>query len=51
MRPEAARDVGDRLKLHRRAVHADGREYNVITLRPGTQARFSTNRFPRDLAP
>jgi hypothetical protein len=45
LRPSSARDVGDRLKLHHRVLHADGREFNVITLRPGTRARFSTNRF------
>lgn len=44
MRPQAARDSGDRLKLHRRVLRADGREYTVITLRPGGRVRFSTNR-------
>ncbi|GII90570.1 hypothetical protein [Sinosporangium siamense] len=44
-RPDAARDAGDRLKLHRRRMHADGRDYTVITLRPDAGARFSTNRY------
>ncbi|MEN3539173.1 hypothetical protein AAH991_28950 [Microbispora sp. ZYX-F-249] len=44
-RPGAAARAGDGLKLHRRPVRADGRDYNVITLRPGSRARFSTNRF------
>ncbi|WP_336214082.1 hypothetical protein [Nonomuraea sp. LPB2021202275-12-8] len=42
-RPSNTRQAGDRLKLHRRHLRADGREYTVITLRPGTRARFSTN--------
>lgn len=33
------------MKLHRRAVRLDGRPYTVVTLRPGTDARFSTNYF------
>ncbi|GAA0397065.1 hypothetical protein GCM10009530_55810 [Microbispora corallina] len=43
MRPSNARDGGDRLKLHRHDLRADGRDYTVITLRPGTRVRFSTN--------
>jgi hypothetical protein len=43
-RPGSARDAGDRMKLHRRPVRLDGREYTVITLRRGTRARWSTNR-------
>jgi hypothetical protein len=43
-RPTAAARTGDRLKLHRRRLRLDGREHTVITLRPGTDARFSTNR-------
>ncbi|GIG51823.1 hypothetical protein ACFO1B_29475 [Dactylosporangium siamense] len=31
------------MKLHRRAVRCDGREFTVITLRPDTDCRFSTN--------
>ncbi|GII04374.1 hypothetical protein [Planobispora takensis] len=42
-RPANAHETGDRLKLHRRTLRADGREYHVITLRPGTAAGFSTN--------
>src|SRR5215467_6778077 len=37
--------IVDRLKLHRRLMRLDGRDYTVITLRPGTDARFSTNYF------
>lgn len=44
-RPSNTRVVGDRLKLHRHDVRADGRDYRVITLRPGTRARFSTNHY------
>lgn len=35
----------DQLKLHRRAMVLDGRVHTVISLRPGTDFRFSTNRF------
>ncbi|RJL32713.1 hypothetical protein [Bailinhaonella thermotolerans] len=45
VRPSARRDEGDDLKLHRRAVRADGRDLTVVTLRPGHAARFSTNRY------
>jgi hypothetical protein len=45
LRPSSTREVGDRLKLHRRHLRADGRDYTVITLRPGTRARFSTNHY------
>jgi hypothetical protein len=31
------------MKLHRHLVHADGRDYTVITLRPDAYARFSGN--------
>jgi hypothetical protein len=44
-RPRTAAATGDGIKLHRRPLRADGRDYSVITLRPGTPARFSTNRF------
>ena len=44
-RPAAAKRIGDRLKLHRRTVRADGRDYTVVTLRPDAYARFSTNHF------
>lgn len=42
-RPAGAGHVGDRMKLHRRAVWCDGRMFTVITLRPDTDCRFSTN--------
>jgi hypothetical protein len=44
-RPGAGRDIGDRMKLHRHLVRLDGRQYTVITPRPGTAVRFSTNRY------
>lgn len=44
-RPGAGESVGDRLKLHRYLLRLDGREYTVITPRPGTGVRFSTNRY------
>jgi len=37
--------IVDRFKLHRHVVRLDGDPYTVIALRPGTDARFSTNRF------
>ncbi|WP_051814227.1 hypothetical protein [Kitasatospora sp. MBT63] len=33
------------MKLHRRVLRLDGREYTVLGLRPGTTARFATNRY------
>ncbi|WP_432971607.1 hypothetical protein [Dactylosporangium sp. CA-233914] len=42
-RPHAVTQVVDRMKLHRRRLRLDGREYTVVTLRPGTEVRFSTN--------
>lgn len=44
-RPDAATRIVDRLKMHRRHVRLDGRQYTVLTLRPGTDARYSTNFF------
>lgn len=44
-RPHAAAHTGDRAKLHRRRLRLAGRDHTVITLRPGTDARFSTNRY------
>ncbi|UGT59029.1 hypothetical protein [Nocardia asteroides] len=44
-RPGTARAVVDGLKLHRHAVRLNGAAHTVITLRPGAEARFSTNRF------
>lgn len=45
LRPDAARDTGDRLKLHRREMRLDGRDFVVVSPRPGTEVRFSTNYF------
>jgi hypothetical protein len=45
IRPAAARGAGGGLKLHRRVLRLDGREHTVLTLRPGTRARFATNNF------
>lgn len=42
-RPHAVSYVGDRVKLHRRVVRANGRDYTVISPRPGTDVRFATN--------
>jgi hypothetical protein len=36
-------DIGDRLKLHRREIRLAGKDYTIISPRPGTQVRFSTN--------
>ncbi|WP_282784315.1 TfoX/Sxy family DNA transformation protein [Nocardia sp. CC201C] len=44
-RPATARSVSDGLKLHRHQVRSPGHVHTVITPRPGTHARFSTNRF------
>ena len=44
-RPGTAGSVADGLKLHRHSVRWSGRAHTVITLRPGTRVRFSTNRF------
>ncbi len=44
-RPTAATRIVERLKLHRRRLRLDGCDYTVVTLRPGTYARFSTNYF------
>lgn len=44
-RPDTARSVADGLKLHRHPMRGHDRVRTVITLRPGTRVRFSTNRF------
>ncbi|WP_280436718.1 hypothetical protein [Nocardia carnea] len=44
-RPRRVAATDDQLKLHRRVMVLDGRVHTVITLRPGTDFRFSTNRF------
>lgn len=43
-RPRAQR-IGDRMKLHRRAVRVGGSRLTVITPRPGMDTRFSTNHY------
>jgi hypothetical protein len=42
-RRQAAKRIDDRVKLHRHVVACGGRDYTVITLRPGAYARFSDN--------
>ncbi|MFG1795009.1 hypothetical protein [Nocardia sp. NPDC049149] len=42
-RPSSATDA--MLKLHRRTMVLDGRVYTVVSLRPGSDFRFATNRF------
>jgi hypothetical protein len=42
-RQSTAKRVDDRMKLHRHVVPCGGLNYTVITLRPGTYARFSGN--------
>ncbi|MEV0246489.1 hypothetical protein AB0H76_07885 [Nocardia sp. NPDC050712] len=44
-RPRPASATDDMLKLHRRTMVLDGRVYTVLTLRPGSDFRFATNRF------
>ncbi|MGI8331946.1 TfoX/Sxy family DNA transformation protein [Actinomadura scrupuli] len=44
-RPGTARAAADGMKLHRRVVRLDGHDHTVVGLRPGTTARYSTNRF------
>lgn len=44
-RTGTARQAADGMKLHRRKLRLDGREYTVIGLRPHTAARFATNYF------
>ncbi|MFE6919714.1 TfoX/Sxy family DNA transformation protein [Nocardia sp. NPDC057663] len=44
-RPGNARDIADGLKLHRYTVRGVRGVRTVIVPRPGTHARFSTNRF------
>jgi hypothetical protein len=43
--PGTGQDIGDRMKLHRHLARRDGRQHTVITPRPGTGPRFSTNRY------
>jgi hypothetical protein len=42
-RPDEAARTGDRVKLHRHVIWLCGERFTVITLRPGTNARFSDN--------
>ncbi|MFD0361085.1 hypothetical protein ACFQZZ_06430 [Nocardia sp. GCM10030253] len=44
-RPRRGSATDEMLKLHRRTMVLDGRVYTVISLRPGSDFRFSTNRF------
>lgn len=44
-RPRRAAATDGQLKLHRRVMALDGRVHTVVSLRPGTDFRFSTNRF------
>lgn len=44
-RPRPGSATDQMLKLHRRTMVLDGRVYTVVTLRPGSDFRFSTNRF------
>ncbi|MFE7800284.1 hypothetical protein [Nocardia sp. NPDC057440] len=44
-RPRRGSATDEMLKLHRRTMVLDSRVYTVISLRPGSDFRFSTNRF------
>lgn len=44
-RPRPGSATREMLKLHRRTMVLDGRLYTVISLRPGSDIRFSTNYF------
>lgn len=44
-RPATARSAADGMKVHRRETRLAGRPHTVVSLRPGTAARFSTNLF------
>jgi hypothetical protein len=44
-RPRRGSATDEMMKLHRRIMVLDGRVYTVISLRPGSDFRFSTNRF------
>jgi hypothetical protein len=44
-RPRPGSATDDKLKLHRRTMVLDGRVHTVVTLRPGSDFRFATNRF------
>lgn len=44
-RPRRVAATDGQIKLHRRMMVLDGRVHTAITLRPGTDFRFSSNRF------
>ncbi|MGW4768444.1 hypothetical protein ACWEO2_10430 [Nocardia sp. NPDC004278] len=44
-RPRPGSATDNMLKLHRRTMVLDGRVYTVLSLRPGSDFRFATNRF------
>ncbi|WUI66756.1 hypothetical protein OHQ90_29680 [Nocardia sp. NBC_00403] len=44
-RPRRGSATDEMMKLHRRTMVLDSRVYTVISLRPGSDFRFSTNRF------
>jgi hypothetical protein len=44
-RPRHGSATDDMMKLHRRTMVLDGRVYTVLSLRPGSDFRFATNRF------
>ncbi|WP_107657951.1 hypothetical protein [Nocardia suismassiliense] len=44
-RPRHRSATDEMLKLHRRTMVLDGRVYTVVSLRPGSDFRFATNRF------
>ncbi|WP_330256547.1 hypothetical protein OG874_19490 [Nocardia sp. NBC_00565] len=44
-RPRRGSAADDMVKLHRRTMVLDGRVYTVLSLRPGNDVRFATNRF------
>lgn len=45
VRPGNQTATGDRLKLHLRVLNLNGKTWRILSLRPGTDAKFSTNYF------
>lgn len=45
VRPGNRTATGDRLKLHLRVLNLNGKTWRILSLRPGTDAKFSTNYF------
>ena len=43
-RPSNRRPIGDRMKVHLRIRQLAGRTMRILSLRPGTAVRYSTNR-------